>query len=47
MVFFINLKFYKMEHQNETIFKEKFGKDVEQIINILKDRGLKNFRDPT
>lgn len=38
---YINLKFYKMEHQNKTIFKEKFGKDVEQIINILKGRGFK------
>ncbi len=38
---YINLKFYKMKNQNRTIFKEKFGKDVEQIINILKGRGFK------
>lgn len=38
---YINLKFYKMKNQNRTIFKEKFNKDVAQIINILKGRGFK------
>ncbi len=38
---YINLKFYKMEHQNKTIFKEKFDKNVEKIINILKGTGFK------
>lgn len=38
---YINLKFYKMKNQNRTIFKEKFNKDVEQIINILKGGGFK------
>lgn len=30
-----------MKNQNRTIFKEKFNKDVAQIINILKGRGFK------
>jgi hypothetical protein len=27
-----------MKNQDKTIYKEKFNKDVEQIVNILKGR---------